>query len=406
MAILNPDKRYNWNGLQVNEYLLTKHNPMGIDMPTVPLPATPLGVTIHNTGAITTASNTEPAEQYTRATVNGNMNDVRVHFYVSDVCAWQTLPLTLSGWHAADGGGNGNRKTIAIEVIGNSAKAEANAVKLVAYLLNKYNLSADRNLFTHTYWLNVRDGKSGSIDYLNTLRHPYKVCPIYIIPHWSTFKNEVKKSLEKLSKPADKIDKDLVETELFRVRKSWNDEKSQIGAYNSLDNAIKACKDGYKIFNEAGKAVYSKGSKTDIDVKYKSYVNKKWLSEITNWKDGDEMGYSGIENEPIRGLAIKVSKGRIRYRVHVKGGGWLSWIEKYETANWNDGCAGIKTKDIDAIQMELVDLKDYKVRYRVSTCNSPSMLNWIENCNTKDEMGYAGIFGKSIDKVQIEVVKK
>ena len=70
---LTPDKVYNWNGLKVNEYLLTAHNPYGIAMPGYNLPSIPLGVTIHNTDAISVASNTTMAEQYTRATVNGNM---------------------------------------------------------------------------------------------------------------------------------------------------------------------------------------------------------------------------------------------------------------------------------------------------------------------------------------------
>jgi N-acetylmuramoyl-L-alanine amidase len=173
-------------------------------MPTSGMSA-PLGVTIHNTGSINVASNTTPAEQYTRATINNNMGSVRVHFYVDDTCAWQNLPLTLSGWHAADGNGNGNRKTISFEVIGNSAKAEANAVKLAAYFLKKYNKTVDNGLFTHTHWLNVRDGIKGDIDYLNTRKHPYKWCPVYILPHWSTFKNNVKNELAKLNgeKPED-----------------------------------------------------------------------------------------------------------------------------------------------------------------------------------------------------------
>ena len=115
--ILKADKTTNLGGVTVNEYLLTKHNPNGIDMPSYNLPSKPLGITIHNTDWITVASGTTPAEQYTRATVNGNMGDVRVHFYVDNKCAWQNLPLTLSGWHAADGDGDGNRKTIAIECI-------------------------------------------------------------------------------------------------------------------------------------------------------------------------------------------------------------------------------------------------------------------------------------------------
>ena len=102
MAILKPDTTYNWNGLKINEYLLTKHNINKIDMPTIAM-SNPIGITVHNTGSISVSSSTTMAEQYTRATVNGNMKDVRVHFYVDDVCAWQNLPLSLSGWHAADG---------------------------------------------------------------------------------------------------------------------------------------------------------------------------------------------------------------------------------------------------------------------------------------------------------------
>ena len=41
--------------------------------------------------------------------------------HVDNVCAWQNLPHSLSGWHAADGSGNGNRRTIAIECIMSSA---------------------------------------------------------------------------------------------------------------------------------------------------------------------------------------------------------------------------------------------------------------------------------------------
>ena len=160
---LVPDSTYSANGLLFKEYLLTKHNPNKISMPTYALPSIPDGVTIHNTDDITVANNTTPAEQYTRATVNGNIKDVRVHFYVDESCDWHNLPFSLSGWHAADGNGGGNRRTISIEIIGKSAKAEANGAKLAAWLLNKYNLNID-HLFTHTYWLNKRDGKVGTID--------------------------------------------------------------------------------------------------------------------------------------------------------------------------------------------------------------------------------------------------
>lgn len=409
MAILTPDRTYVANGLKVNEYLLTKHNPNRIDMPTAALPSTPLGVTIHNTGAITVASNTTMAEQYTRATVNGNMNTVRVHFYVDDTCAWQNLPLTLSGWHAADGSGNGNRKTIAIEVIGNSTKAEANAVKLTAYLLKKYNLNVENNLFTHTHWLNVRDGKTGTIDYLNTAYNSYKMCPAYILPHWSTFKNNVKNALgtsssSSSSSSSSNTSSNASTAELYRVRKTWADSASQIGAYSSLENAKKACKTGYSVFDSKGNVVYapsatsSTSSSSTVDVYYRTYTDGKWLPEVKNYNETNSNGYAGIENKTIRGLAVKTSTGYVKYRVHIKGGGWLSWITKYNVNDWIKGCAGLKTQDIDAIQMELVNCPGYKIQYRVSPTGKNTYYSWVTGLED-----YAGVIGKPIDKVQIKI---
>ena len=235
MAILKPDKTTTLGGVTVNEYLLTKHNPNKIDMPSVSMEGRIIGVTIHNTPWITTAAGTTPAEQYTRATVNGNMNDVRVHYYVDNVCAWQNLPLSLSGWHAADGSGNGNRRTIAIECIMSSAyndkdkKSEDNCAKLAAALLKKYKLGINA-LYTHNHW------------------YSRKYCPAYILPHWDKFKAKVQSYMNSVSSAK----------QLYRVRKTWSDAKSQIGAYSSLENAKKACKVGYSVFDNSGKAVYTR----------------------------------------------------------------------------------------------------------------------------------------------------
>jgi len=47
--------------------------------------------------------------------------------------------------------------------------------------------------------------------------------------------------------------------QLYRVRKTWADAKSQIGAYSSLENAKKACKTGYSVFDANGNVVFSNG---------------------------------------------------------------------------------------------------------------------------------------------------
>lgn len=292
MAILTPDKTYELGNVKINEYLLTKHNPNKISMPQYTMKGQVIGVTVHNTDWINVASGTTPAEQYTRATVNGNMNSVRVHYYVDDKCAWQNLPLDLSGWHAADGNGMGNRNTIAIECIMSNKynetdkKSEDNCARLAAALLHEYGFTID-NLYTHTHWLNVRDGIKGDNDYLNTRKHPYKWCPAYILPHWSDFKAKVKKYLDAYAAPTpqkENVEQPTTSTpttsELYRIRKTWSDASSQIGAYSVLDNAKKACIEGYSVFDSKGNVVYTVKQQT-FEIGAKVQLNGTLYSAAT-----------------------------------------------------------------------------------------------------------------------------
>lgn len=224
MKFLVPDKVYEVNGVTVKDYLLTQHNPYGIDLPKKRTKQL-LGVTIHNTESIKQAAGTTMSEQYTRATVNGNMDTTRVHYYVDDVEAWHNLPDNWCGWHAADGSGNGNTATIAIEVIGKTAKAEENAAKLAAALLRENGLTADC-LYTHSHWMNVSAGCTGSREYLNTLHNIYKNCPIYILPHWSEFEAQVAKFYNEQGE--DNGNSDASGDTIYRV---------QVGAYAVRENA-------------------------------------------------------------------------------------------------------------------------------------------------------------------------
>ena len=147
----------------------------------------PRGITVHNTADIKVATGTNAAEQYTRATYNGNMNGVVVHFYVWDNEIWQNLREDERGWHATDGHSRrssqrkdgstigGNVDTIAIECIGNRQKSEDTTARLVAYLCKKYSLNPKTDIYTHKYF------------------YPRKQCPQYIHPHWNTFLSTVQK---------------------------------------------------------------------------------------------------------------------------------------------------------------------------------------------------------------------
>lgn len=124
----------------------------------------PKGITVHNTGDISVASGTNPAEQYCRATwPNCNMGGVAVHFWVWKTEIWQQLDEMERGWHAADGSSRrssqrkgetigGNLDTISIECIGKDPVSEETTAKLVAYLLKSHNLSPDTDVYTHQYF--------------------------------------------------------------------------------------------------------------------------------------------------------------------------------------------------------------------------------------------------------------
>lgn len=191
--MLTPDKTFIANGVTINQFFLHEHNPNRIALPSI-LRYGLLGVTIHNTDDLPKVN--DDAEQYTRATYNGNMKDVRVHYYVDDVCAWQNLDEKFSAWHAADQRGNGNMRTISIECVMNSKnknediKARDNCARLAAWILYRYGLT-EKNLYTHTHWLNVRNGVKGTREQLNVKPNKYKTCPYYIIPEWDKFVNQV-----------------------------------------------------------------------------------------------------------------------------------------------------------------------------------------------------------------------
>jgi len=71
-----------------------------------------------------------------------------------------------------------------------------------------------------------------------------KEAGFWINPNENVVKTEVKEEVQKL----------------YRVRKTWEDSKSQVGAYSSLDSAKSSCQSagkGYNVFDWNGKKVYS-----------------------------------------------------------------------------------------------------------------------------------------------------
>jgi len=120
----------------------------------------PLGICVHNTNDIRVAAGTNAAEQYSRATFNGNMAGVVVHYYVWRDVIWQLLRLDERGWHAADGRTRregrrpgqrigGNLDTIAIEAIGPLAETTETTAVLCAWLCREFELDPTLDLWQH-----------------------------------------------------------------------------------------------------------------------------------------------------------------------------------------------------------------------------------------------------------------
>lgn len=192
-----------------------------------------------------------------------------------------------------------------------NSKTYASLVELCAVLLKKYKLT-ENDLIRH-------------FDVTG------KVCPRCFVPAssggtdtndetaWKKFKADVRGKLNGSVTVTNSANK-----QLYRVRKSWSDAKSQIGAFSSLENAKSSCKVGYAVFDEKGNKVYENKPKTKNNVIYRTYTNR-WLSEIKNYNTTNEMGYSGIENVAITGFTGKADTGVLKYKVHLLW--WrLAWL--------------------------------------------------------------------------------
>ena len=158
--------------------------------------------------------------------------------------------------------------------------------------------------------------------------------------------------------------------------------------------------------SSSGTTANSSASKAAVpDVTYRVRSGGKWLPEVKNLND-----YAGIIGKAITDVAIKVSKGSVKYRVHVKGGGWLGWITGYSTTDTSKYAGNGKA--IDAIEVYYYTPSDlaktngyYRAKYRVSPTGGGYFSYQYDTEKTNGQDGYAGSFGKTIDRLQITLSK-
>lgn len=291
----------------------------------------PQGLMLHSVGC------SQPSAKVFADGWNRSGKEVAVHAVLqADGTVYHCLPWNFRGWHA---GGKANNTHIGVEMTepdcikyisgasftcSDKAKAREQvmgtyntAVELFASLCKQYNLDplGDGVIISH------KEGRSwgiasnhGDPEHLwNGLGTGYTM---------DTFRVAVKAAMSSNTSTDEK--------QMYRVRKTWADAKSQIGAYRSLENAKAACKEGYTVYDKNGKTVYSNPTQVTVS----GYLVKITAS-VLNVRKGPGTGY---------GIATTVKKGEVYTIVGESAGpgstkGWgklksgTGWISLDYTKN-------------------------------------------------------------------------
>ena len=230
--------------------------------------------------------------------------EVCVHGFIGKladgtVATYQTLPWDHRGWHA---GGSANNTHIGFEICEDDltdgayfAKVYKEAVELCAYLCKQYGLT-EKNIICHS-----EGYKQGVASNHGDVMHWF---PKYG-KNMDTFRAEVKALLAtdaKEDEPAQEETPAVTYPEkltsgYYRVRKTWKDSKSQIGAYRVLKNAkVAADKNpGTYVFSNDGVVIYPVAAPAEETYRVHTVVKGDSLWEIAKKYLGDGSRYPEIK---------------------------------------------------------------------------------------------------------------
>lgn len=308
-----------------------------------PYKMTPIGITIHNTASDASAANE------VKYMISNNLS-TSYHVAIDDKEVILAVPFNRNAWHAGDGNGKGNRKTIGIEICYSKSggtrfdQAEKNAAHYVAILLKEYGWTI-KDVYKHQDW----SGKN---------------CPHRTLDKgWTRFKNMIQEELDIL-----------------------NGVKEEIKTETTVKQETVESKAG--------------------DVYYRVYTSK-WYSWVKNYGSGKD-GYSGVLGQPLKALQAYVKGnakevGYLEYRLHKVNGGWTSWQrDKEKNSSTGKTFSGNKSSKYDGLQMRIKGVEGRHVKYRVHVIGK-GWLGWIKDYGNGED-GYAGWYGYEIDAVQVDII--
>ena len=311
--------------------------------------ANPVGIFIHNDAGSKNAN----SEFYRKWLQTHNLEDGFAHYYVAQDGILQAEDDVNHAWHCGDTAGNNNY--LSIEVCQSMSDIdifksnEEKALQLAAQKCKQYGIEPNQNTIRLHQEVYATSCPHRSVE----IHGGASGCKTYFIN---------------------------------RIRELMGLAEMSKATYTGASNTVKPAQTG-----DTG-VVFTYGVKSGGRI----------LPFVTNLSD-----FAGIQGIPITDATIKVNKGSVKYRVHIKDGDWLPYVTG---CNWNDpnnGYAG-NGQIIDAIEVyystpeDIVNKYGYqKAQYRISPVNG-NYYSWqYDNETGNGQDGYAGCFGVAMDRFQL-----
>jgi hypothetical protein len=240
---------------------------------------------------------------------NHKHREAGVHAFIGKladgtVTSVQTLPLNYKPWGCGAGSkGSLNGACLQFEICRDSMNSKeyfeavyTEACELTAYYCKLYNLDPLGTFVYNGVTVPVITSHAESYSLKLGSNHGD---PLKWLKKFGKTMDDVRNDVAKLMEAAQAPVAQKEKKEMYRVRKSWKDSKSQVGAFYGLENAINACKQagaGYCVFDKAGECVYpsadiivmdgvpSTGSEADIKKIWDYFLDKL----------GNEFGVAGL----------------------------------------------------------------------------------------------------------------
>ena len=309
----------------------------------------PIGIFIHNDAGSQNAN----AAFYQKWLQTHNLENGFAHYYVAQDGTLQAEDDVNHAWHCGDTAGNNNYLSIEVcQSMGDIDIFKSNeekALQLAAQKCKQYGIEPNQNTIRLHQEVYATSCPHRSVE----IHGGASGCKMYFIN---------------------------------RIRELMGLAEMPKVIYTGASNTVKPAQTG-----DTG-VVFTYGVKSGGRI----------LPFVTNLSD-----FAGIQGIPITDAAIKVNKGSVKYRVHIKDGEWLPYVTG---CNWNDpnnGYAG-NGQIIDAIEVyystpeDIVNKYGYqKAQYRISPVNG-NYYSWqYDNETGNGQDGYAGCFGVAMDRFQL-----